>query len=88
MNPNYGCIDKVVTINDSVHILSYYSSAVTFLSVFKRPFCQYCQYKSAKLTYFIRPLSEKNLYCSFGTAFVLSEASADEADRDKLNNNK
>ena len=32
MNPNCGCIDKVVTINDSVHILSY-SSAVAFLSV-------------------------------------------------------
>ena len=32
MNPNCGCIDKVVTINDIVHILSY-SSAVAFLSV-------------------------------------------------------
>lgn len=32
MNPNCGCIDKVVKINDSVQILSY-SSAVAFLSV-------------------------------------------------------
>lgn len=32
MNPNCGCIDKVVTINDIVHILSYLS-AVAFLSV-------------------------------------------------------
>lgn len=32
MNPNCGCIDKVVVINDIVHILSY-SSAVAFLSV-------------------------------------------------------
>ena len=32
MNPNCGCIDKVVTINDIVHTLSY-SSAVAFLSV-------------------------------------------------------
>ncbi len=32
MLTNCGCIDKVVTINDIVHILSY-SSAVAFLSV-------------------------------------------------------
>lgn len=32
MNPNCGCIDKVVTINDIVHILNY-SSAIAFLSV-------------------------------------------------------
>ena len=51
-------------------------------------FRQFMRWISAKVAELVSVLPLKEGRLAFGTAFVLLEASADEADRNKLNNNK
>lgn len=51
-------------------------------------FRQFMRWISAKVAELVSVLPLKEGRLVFGTAFVLSETSADEADGNKLNNNK